>query len=128
MSRFLVFSLLLVIFSKTASAQINVNQQLFNSMLGSMLDRFGSNPTATKPRCVPFPLPGDYTSLQSFCKALSVARDSEWEAKYKNGAGPETIGTAFPLKGEACFSCFAMVIFISYYYWVRSFHSVHWRS
>ena len=84
----------------TAQFNLNINPQLINNLVGSMLD--GINQVQPKPpaqACVPFNPGSEYKTLQDWCRTMSLADDKFWDEKYRTAAGPDTLGARFPMDG-----------------------------
>ena len=83
----------------TATAQLNINPQLINNLVGNLLDGLGNPSQPKRPVCVPYNPGSEFKTLQDWCKALSLADDKFWDEKYRTAAGPDTLGAALPMSG-----------------------------
>jgi hypothetical protein len=93
---FLSFALL-----GTATAQFDfrLNPQMINSFIGNLLDGLGGQAQPQRPVCLTFNPGSEYKTLQDWCKSLSIADDKFWDDQYRTAAGPDELGTAFPMQG-----------------------------
>lgn len=78
-----------------------LGQQAANVLLNVILNNLASPtpPPVSRPRCVPYKLPANYTTFQDYCKFLSIANDTIWDAKYGQATQPRAMGEHFPLNG-----------------------------